>query len=148
MHCLPYLNACIAFLPLFASAIITGIAVPSTIARNSTIPVTIITADYIQSVEDVAIAFGLTAAGPNVLANESMGSTLLNSLYLGPTKSNILDNISTSVDIPEEVQSGQAVFNGVLYSLVGALYEPILKNFSVQVTVGSQTSQTLTASPS
>lgn len=77
------------FTPL-ASAIITGIAVPSTIARGSTIPVTIITAGYIQSVADIAIAFGLTSLGSQTNSqpfyNESVGSTLLGSEYLGPSK--------------------------------------------------------------
>lgn len=74
-----------------ASAIISGIAVPSTIARGSTIPVTIMTAGYIQSVEDVAIAFGLTSLGLTTeyrpYYNESVGRTLLGSEYLGPSKS-------------------------------------------------------------
>ena len=86
MHSLSQLSACLALLAPLVSGIITGIAVPSTIAWNSTIPVTIITADYIQSVQDVAIAFGLTPAESHVLANESVGSILLNSLYLGPSE--------------------------------------------------------------
>lgn len=74
-----------------ASAIISGIAVPSTIARGSTIPVTIITANYIQSVADIAIAFGLTSVdaqtdGSQPLYNESVGRVLLGSEYLGPGK--------------------------------------------------------------
>lgn len=78
------------FAPL-ASAIISGIAVPSTIARGSTVPVTVVTAGYIQSVQDVAIAFGLTSLAFQTAYrpyyNESVGSTLLGSEYLGPSKS-------------------------------------------------------------
>jgi len=79
-----------ALLTPLTSAIITGIAVPSTIASGTTIPVTIITAGYIQSVADVAIAFGLTSLGSPLdyqpFYNESVGITLLGSEYLGPSK--------------------------------------------------------------
>lgn len=87
MHSSSLVTAVLAVLVPFTSAIITGIAVPSTIAPNTTIPVTIITADYIQSVQDVAIAFGLTGtADTEASALEGLGSTLLGSLYLGPCK--------------------------------------------------------------
>ena len=68
-----------------ASARITGIAVPSTIAAGSSITVTIITEDYIQTVSDIAIAFGI-AASPALPADESVGTTFLGSKYLGPGK--------------------------------------------------------------
>ena len=55
--------------------------------------------------------------------------------------SNILTNITTSVEIPEGFPAGDAVFNGMLYSLYGAQYEPIVKNFTVEVTVGGATSE-------
>lgn len=63
-------------------------------------------------------------------------------------KSNILGNITTSVKMPEEVEAGAARFNGVLYMLGGALYQPILKNFTVEIMVGEKTSKTLSASSS
>jgi len=90
MHPSALFTAALTLLTPLASAIITGIAVPSTIARNSTIPITIITANYIQSVADIAISFGLTSLssqlGDQPFYNESVGSTLLGSLYLGPSK--------------------------------------------------------------
>lgn len=69
-------------------------------------------------------------------------------IYLGGTeKSNIYGNISTTVDIPGDVDVGKTVFNAVLYSLGGALYEPLLKNFTVEVMVGDKTSKTVVRSP-
>jgi len=65
----------------------------------------------------------------------------------GVEKSNINGNISTTVDIPGSVDVGKAVFNAVLYSLWGALYEPLLKNYTVEVMVGDQTSKTVVTSP-
>ena len=67
------------------SASISGIIVPSTIGSGSTVTVTITTQDFIQSVSDIAIAFGL-AATPALPANESVGTTFLGSRYLGPGK--------------------------------------------------------------
>ena len=61
-------------------------------------------------------------------------------------KSNILTNITTSVEIPEGFPAGDAVFNGMLYSLYGAQYEPIIKNFTVGVTVGGATTGDVKAS--
>lgn len=69
-------------------------------------------------------------------------------IYLGGVeKSNIHGNISTTVDIPGDVVVGKAVVNAVLYSLWGALYEPLLKNYTVEVMVGDQTSKSVVTSP-
>jgi hypothetical protein len=69
-------------------------------------------------------------------------------IYLGGVeKSNIYGIISTTVDIPGDVVVGKAIFNAVLYSLWGVLYEPLLKNFTVEVMVGDKTSKTLVTSP-
>lgn len=51
------------------------------------------------------------------------------------------------VDVPGDVGVGKAVFNAVLYSLYGAVYEPLLKNFTVEVMVGDKTSGTFVTSP-
>lgn len=72
-----------AIIPFLASAnaIISGIAVPETIKPGSSFQVTIETADYIQAVSDIAIAFGYqTGDGyPDCLG------TVLGSFYLGPS---------------------------------------------------------------
>ncbi len=150
------------------SASISGIAVPSTIAPGSNFRVTIITEDFTQSVQDVAIAFGLA---PNAaIANSSLG-TLLSSKYLGPGKlfssfsltavllpasfnsvdmlidnSNIETNITHFVQIPDGLATGPIVFTSSLFSLLGADYEPHLQSFSVNVTVGEFTSSELVSS--
>ena len=79
----PLLATALSLFTALTSARIGGIAVPSTIAPGSSFRVTILTEDYIQSVQDVAIAFGLA---PNAnIANSSLGA-LLDSKYLGPGK--------------------------------------------------------------
>ena len=79
----PILATALSLFTALTSARIYGIAVPSTIAPGSNFRVTILTQNYIQSVQDVAIAFGL--APNDQIANSSLG-TLLNSKYLGPGK--------------------------------------------------------------
>ena len=169
MRLQPFLTA--TLFTAFASARISGIAVPSTIAPGSNFRVTILTQDYIQSIQDVAIAFGLA---PNAaIANSSLG-TLLNSKYLGPGKvslkpffrhggcyrcwhsvdivdvlvddSNVVTNITHFVQIPDGMAQGPIVFTAALFSLLGAESEPSLETFSVDVTVGNFTSGDLLSS--
>lgn len=72
-----------AIIPFLASAnaIISGIAVPETIKPGVPFHLTIETADYIQAVNDIAIAIGYqTGDGyPDCLG------TVLGSFYLGPS---------------------------------------------------------------
>ncbi|KAM0796519.1 hypothetical protein BDR22DRAFT_893203 [Usnea florida] len=139
----PFLAAALSLFTALSSASINGIAVPSSIAPGSTFRVTITTVDFIQTVQDVAIAFGLA---PNAdIANTSLG-TLLNSKYLGPDDSNIESNITHFVEIPNDVAQGPIVFTAALFSLLGAEYEPSLQTFSVNVTVGAFTSSDLVGS--
>ncbi|KAL9075951.1 MAG: hypothetical protein Q9161_001345 [Pseudevernia consocians] len=139
----PFLATTLSLFTAFASASISGIAVPSTIAPGSSFRVTIITEDFIQSVQDVAIAFGLA---PNAaIANSSLG-TLLSSKYLGPDDSNIETNITHIVSIPDGLATGPIVFTSSLFSLLGADFEPNLQSFSVDVTVGDATSSDLVGS--
>ncbi|KAL6716790.1 hypothetical protein ACLMJK_004702 [Lecanora helva] len=126
--------------PLFTTltaASITGIALPSTLAPSSTIPITLITTNFIQTVSDIAIAFGLSPT-PALPLNESLGITFLGSKYLGPDESNIATNITLTLTTPAGLQKGPAVFNGVLYSLLGADSLSVLQGFSVNVTVGEE----------
>lgn len=70
----------IASLLSLASARIVGIAVPKTIRPGDGINAIILTEGYIQSVADVAIAFGVT---PGAGYPGTLGTTL-QSYYLGP----------------------------------------------------------------
>ena len=63
------------------SAIISGIAVPSEIWPGQTIRVTIITSNYIQTVQDVAISFGIS---PQNNYHEGWLGQFLSSKFLGP----------------------------------------------------------------
>ena len=67
------------------SALITGIEIPGIVAPNTTVCIKIITANYIQTIADIAMAFGLSFQ-PAVPANQSVGTYLLGSTYLGPGK--------------------------------------------------------------
>lgn len=64
-----------------ASARITSIAAPSTVAGNADISLTIVGTDYIQSIQDVAISFGIT---PTASAHAGSLGELLSSKFLGP----------------------------------------------------------------
>ena len=82
MHSAALLTA-ITLLASSTSARIVGIAAPRTVAVDSTVKLEIIGEDYIQSIQDVAIAFGIQH-GTNPTP-DSLG-TLLSSKYLGPGK--------------------------------------------------------------
>jgi len=85
MHFQSTLVASAALLSL-ASARIIGIAVPDTIAPGSGFNAIIETENYIQSVYDVAIAFGVA---PGNGFPDSLG-TVMDSFYLGPGEFTIL----------------------------------------------------------
>ncbi|MCJ1456729.1 hypothetical protein MMC28_007093 [Mycoblastus sanguinarius] len=141
MHSQSILTTSISLFSALASARIAGFAVPSTIASSSNFPITIITEDYSQSVQDIAMAFGLA---PSASANnESLGTTLLSSRYLGPDDSNSLTNMTHFVTMPADLADGATVFTASLFSLYGVEYEPILTSFTASVTVGESTSSDL-----
>ena len=127
-----------------ASAIISGFAVPETIAPGKPFNVIIETADYIQSVQDVAVSFGVA---PVALAHDQiLGTTLLASQFLGPADSNILRNITVSETVPSGTAAGDVVMTGAVYSLYGVEYSPGITYFSVNTTIGSTTSTTYVSS--
>ena len=66
-----------------ARAKIYGIAAPRTVAADSTVRLEIIAQNYIQSIQDVAIAFGIQ---PTKYAQPDTLGILLASKYLGPGK--------------------------------------------------------------
>lgn len=120
-----------------ALARISGIAVPSTITPGSSFRSVIITENYIQSVSDVAISFGLS---PGTGHPQSLG-TLLDSKFLGPDNSNIMSNISHILTIPADAATGGAVLSAALFSLYGVASSPIVSYFNVSVTVGGVTDE-------
>ncbi|KAF6826312.1 hypothetical protein CMUS01_09496 [Colletotrichum musicola] len=120
-----------------ASARIYGIALPETVKAGDQVNTIIETQNYIQSVQDIAIAFGIApeaSAFPGTLQN------VMGSFYLGPEKSNILDNITETVTIPADLAAGKYVVSAGLFSLYGASSGPTISNYNVTVTVGDVTS--------
>lgn len=74
------LASTLSLLAASASARITGFYAPKTVAPDSTVKLLVQGENYIQSIEDVAIAFGIQHGKATP---ESLG-TLLGSRYLGP----------------------------------------------------------------
>ena len=137
MYSAAIFTSALALLTSTTSARIVGIAAPKTVAVDSTVKLEIIGEDYIQSIQDVAIAFGIqhgTKPTP-----DSLG-TLLNSKYLGPDDSNVDGNITAYVHIPSGTPKGKTTLTGSLFSLLGALYSPNIDNFQLTTTVGDHTS--------
>ncbi|KAK5692834.1 hypothetical protein LTR17_025244 [Elasticomyces elasticus] len=122
-----------------ASARIAGIAAPSSIAAGSDFTITIITENYIQSVTDVSAAFGFTGT----VFPDSLGS-YLTSVYLGPSQSNILTNISVSASVPASYAAGSSYhLTAAITSLYGAAYLPTITFFDLPVTLSNVTSSEL-----
>jgi hypothetical protein len=121
-----------------ASARIVGIAAPPTLAPNSTFTLTLVTENYIQTVADVAVAWGFqfpTAAYPNGFPN-TLGS-FAGSAYLGPSKSNTLGNVTVQAVAPvgEAWEGKTAVLSVGLFSLYGASGSTVVGAFNVTVDI-------------
>ncbi|KAE8441332.1 hypothetical protein EG329_005481 [Mollisiaceae sp. DMI_Dod_QoI] len=114
-----------------SSAIITGVTAPSTVYAYNPFTVTLTTADYIQSVYDVAVAFGVApgAGYPGALGN------VLSTAYLGPSKSNILTPITFDVTLPAGVQNGEYVLTAEVFSLFGAAYSGSVTSFNTTINI-------------
>jgi hypothetical protein len=119
-----------------SSAIITGISVPSTIKAGDGFNAYINTADYIQSVYDVSIAFGVA---PGAGYQGALGQ-VIDSFYLGPQQSNVVQPIPKWVTMPSNIQNGQATLSGAVFSLYGAADAQTLTTYNVTVTIGDATS--------
>lgn len=114
-----------------SSAIITGVTAPSTVYAYNPFTVTLTTANYIQSVYDVAVAFGVApgAGFPNSLGN------VMSSAFLGPSKSNILTPIAFDVTLPAGTGNGEHTLTAAVYSLFGAGYAPTVTEFNTTIIV-------------
>ncbi|EKD13307.1 uncharacterized protein L3040_005093 [Drepanopeziza brunnea f. sp. 'multigermtubi'] len=112
-------------------AIITGVTAPSTVYAYNPFNVTLTTSNYIQSVYDVAVAFGVANA-PGFPG--SLGSVVATA-YLGPTKSNVLTPISFSVTLPSGTGNGPRVLSAEVFSLFGAAYSGVVTTFNTTINV-------------
>ncbi|OAL45894.1 hypothetical protein IQ07DRAFT_206793 [Pyrenochaeta sp. DS3sAY3a] len=134
-------------LPLFTltSARIVGIASPSTLAPNSTFTLTLLTENYIQSVADIAVAWGFQLPTPsNPTGYPYTLGSFSDSTYLGPNKSNTLQNVTVEASVPEglagESWKGKDIVLGAgVYSLYGASGGPVVTGFNVTVKIGDVT---------
>ncbi|KAI6712163.1 hypothetical protein JHW43_005294 [Diplocarpon mali] len=119
-----------------ASARITALAVPTTIAAGEYFPVKLLTENYNQAVYDVATAFGISpgAGFPNTLG------TPLGAYYIGPALSNTLNPLNFTLRIDPGFPAGPATIVASVYSLYGAVSSPALVPFNVTITVGTVTS--------
>ncbi|KAF9690628.1 hypothetical protein EKO04_011279 [Ascochyta lentis] len=129
-----------------ASARIVGIEAPSTLAPNSKFNLTLLTGSYVQSVDDISVAWGYAIA-PGYPA--SLGA-FSQSSYLGPKKSNTLEKITVEATVPDGLSSdsynGTLVLTAGVYSLYGASAGPVVAGFTVEVQVGDETSTELVKS--
>lgn len=91
----------LASLLSLASARIVGFSVPKTIRPGEGFSAVIHTENYIQTVQDIAIAFGVT---PGVGYPGSLGTTL-ESFYLGPSMSSSPSLALQSLEKPSLVHS-------------------------------------------
>ncbi|KAH7363803.1 hypothetical protein BKA65DRAFT_472173 [Rhexocercosporidium sp. MPI-PUGE-AT-0058] len=118
-----------------ASARIIGFEAPRTIAAGKPFTVSLLTENYIQSVYDVAAAFGIaTGDFPYNLG------ILVGSDYIGPDLSNSLQKLNFTVSTNANTVHGVATLSASVFSLYGAAYSPLLVPFNVSVTVGDTTS--------
>ncbi|KAL1798920.1 hypothetical protein ACET3X_002957 [Alternaria dauci] len=124
-----------------ASSRLIGIAAPSTLAPNSTFTLTLLSEGYIQSVADIAVAWGFNVAPgfPGTLGSYT------GSAYLGPEKSNQgQDNVTITATVPaeladEDFQGKDILLNAGIYSLYGVSGGTVVTGFNVTVRVGATT---------
>jgi hypothetical protein len=121
-----------------STARLTGISAPSTISNSKGYTLNLITENYIQSVADIAVAWGYA---PRPGFPGTIGSST-GSAYLGPDKSNQLKNVPIEVPAPSGLTVGQEYVLGVsLFSLYGASGTPTTTLINVTVTVGDEVSE-------
>merc|ERR1712183_510868 len=99
--------------------------------------------NYIQSVQDVAVAFGITPVEdyyPGTLG------TFMGETSIGPGNSNIIGNITANISVPTSRPEGKATITGALFALYGRSLSGSLEYFAVNVTVGNESSSEYVAS--
>ncbi|KAF2089699.1 hypothetical protein K490DRAFT_21974, partial [Saccharata proteae CBS 121410] len=122
--------------PLTTARII-GITVPAQVGAGDTFDAIIRTENYIQTVEDVSIVFGIA---PSEYAYPGeLGTELLTQKTLGPELSNTVSNITAKITLPASTPQGSSILAAALYSLYGARYGPTITNYNVTVVVANTT---------
>lgn len=123
-----------------ASARIVGLAAPSTVTPNTPFTITLLTENYIQSVADIAVAWGFqTPTENNPTGYPYTLGSFTSSSYLGPEKSNTLTNVTVDAVVPATLEKGKDVVLGVaVMSLYGASGGPVTFGWNVTVHVGDE----------
>ncbi|GIZ41634.1 hypothetical protein CKM354_000493300 [Cercospora kikuchii] len=121
-----------ATLLVATQARIVGFYAPNTAAPGSKVRLEIQTENFSQSIEDVAMSFGLST-GDFTLG--SLGQ-LISTKILGADLSNTLDNITHIIEIPADATPGPAVIQGAHFSLTGAVYSPLVEVYYANITIG------------
>ncbi|GAB7335680.1 hypothetical protein MBLNU13_g07991t1 [Cladosporium sp. NU13] len=116
---------------------ITGFSAPSTIVPGAPIQIHLRAENYIQRVQDVAVAFGIT---PTEQHHPRSLGTFMGEKFLGPENSNIVGNITANVSVPTSRPEGSATITAALFSLYGVSLTGSVEYFAVNVTVGNETS--------
>lgn len=122
-------------LPL-ATARITNISAPHTLCPSRPFTLSLTSENYIQSVADIAVAWGYALAPgyPSTLGS------FTNSSYLGPSESNLLGrNVSIETRAPEGLEQWvgkEVVLAASVMSLYGASASVVVSEFNVTVEVG------------
>jgi hypothetical protein len=114
-----------------ANAIITGVTTTATVIAGEPFTLTLTTADYIQTVYDVSVAFGIAPAS----GHSGFLGDVFASAYLGPTLSNTLNTIPFTVIVPKTTTVGTSVITAAVTSLYGLGGEPVVDMWNTTVSV-------------
>ncbi|CAK4031412.1 Hypothetical predicted protein [Lecanosticta acicola] len=124
-----------------ATARIVGMAAPAQIAPIQQINVTLITQDYIQSVQDLSCAFALTSEldGGGDLGTVHQGTANDSAIE---EKSNVLDNLTFTLTMPDETTTKDKKYiTGIVNSLYGVSNTAATIEFAVPVSTDGDANQ-------
>ncbi|KAK2764587.1 hypothetical protein FQN54_009282 [Arachnomyces sp. PD_36] len=120
-----------------AAARIEGFSVPATIKPGEEFDAILHGYNYIQTVDQVAAAFGVS---PGAGYPDSLG-VVISSVYLGPEMSNEVANYTFGMTVDKDTALGKGTFTTSLFSLYGAADAPTVENYAVPITFGDETSE-------
>ncbi|KAH7067173.1 hypothetical protein FB567DRAFT_599531 [Paraphoma chrysanthemicola] len=125
-----------------ASARIIGFSAPPVLTPSTPFTFNLTTENYIQTVADIAVVWGFqlpTASAPTGYP-DSLGA-FANSSYLGPTKSDVLGDVTVDAYAPGDLSSStwngkDVVLTVAVTSLYGASAGPVTQSWNATVKIG------------